>query len=95
MSWAAVIGQQLGVACCGTSLAVLMGPEGFNTPPPAVVYSVVFSVVLGECLWCLWGFLLADFSWVTLGDLRLPWSPIKLWKMDPLIFEFFLEIWNI
>ena len=27
MSWAAVIGQRLGVGCCGTSLAVLMGPE--------------------------------------------------------------------
>ena len=64
---------------------------GFHTPPPAVVCSVVFSVVLGECLWCLWGFLLADFSWVTLGDLRLPWSPTKLWEMDPLIFRMFLK----
>ena len=57
---------------------------GFHTPPPAVVCSAVFSVVLVECLWCLWDFLLADFSWMTLGELRL-----KLWEMHPLIFECF------
>ena len=62
---------------------------GFYTPPAAVVCSVVFSVVLGECLWCLWSYLLADFSRATLGDLWLPWSPTKIWEMDPLIFRKF------
>ena len=83
--WPTAWGSLLWYLSCGADGTG--GLMGFHTPPPAVVCSVVFSVVLGECLWCLWGFLLADFSWVTRGDLRLPWSPTKIWEMDPLIFR--------